>query len=121
MLAALFALLTATFLFDDPGRAPTLTIDNATRYDIRVEVSDPTRSAWTVLTSARQQCAASVESPIDRGETWVFRLHAQGIASEDIPVDRADLEQANWHFAIPPAIAQQWQAEGVPLPPRQSC
>jgi hypothetical protein len=119
--AAVFALLCALFLFDDPGRAPTLTIDNPTAFDIRVEVSDAGRAEWTVLTSARQQCAASVEAPVDRGQTWVFRLRTQGLASEEIAVDRADLERVGWHFAIPVALAQQWEAAGVPHPPRQSC
>ena len=121
VVATVFALLCALFLFDDPGRVPTLTIDNPTAFDVRVEVSDANRAEWTVLTSARQQCGAAVEAPIDHGGTWVFRLQAQGLASEEIAMDRADLERANWHFAIPVAVAQQWEAAGIPHPPRQSC
>ena len=67
VVATVFALLCALLLFDDPGRAPTLTIDNPTAFDVRVEVSDANRAEWTVLTSARQQCGAAVEAPIDRG------------------------------------------------------
>jgi hypothetical protein len=120
-MAAVFALLCGLLLFNDPGRAPTLTIDNPTPYDIRVEVSDTNRAEWTVLGLARQQCAASIESPIDRGGRWVFRLRTQGLVSQEIAVERADLERANWHFEVPTAMAQQWEANGIPHPPRQSC
>ncbi len=84
VVATVFALLCALLLFDDPGRAPTLTIDNPTAFDVRVEVSDANRAEWTVLTSARQQCGATVEAPIDHGGTWVFRLQTQGLAAEEI-------------------------------------
>jgi len=121
VVATVLAIVCGALLFDDPGRAPTVTIENPTAYDIRVDVSDAARADWMVLTSARQQCSASVESPIDRGETWVFRLRAQGHAVEEIAVSRSDIEHANWHFTIPAAIAQQWETNGVPHPPRQAC
>jgi hypothetical protein len=121
VVATVLAVVCGARLFDDPGRVSSITIDNPTAYDVRVDVSDAARADWTVLTSARQQCSASVESPIDRGDTWVFRLRAQGLAVDEITVSRADLENANWHFTIPVAVAQQWEANGVPHPPRQAC
>jgi len=121
IVATVFALVCGGLLFNDPGRVPALTIDNPTPYDIRVDVRSGDSNSWTVLTSARQHCAASVESSIDRGDRWVFRLRAQGRAAAEIEVSRSDLERANWHFAIPAALAQDWEAGGLPHPPRQSC
>ena len=51
---------------------------------------------------------------IDRGDTWVFRLRAQGLADEEIAVSRSDLERSNWHFVIPAALAQQWKTAAYP-------
>jgi hypothetical protein len=121
VVAAVFALLCGGLLLHDPARLPALTIDNPSPYDVKVDVSGDNGSTWTVLTTARQNCAAMVESPIDRGDTWLFRLRAQGLVSREITVDRSDLERANWHFAVPRDIAQQWEASGVPHPPVQSC
>jgi hypothetical protein len=121
VVATVFALLLGALLLKDPVRVPALTIENPTAYDIRVDVSDANRDGWTVLASARQQCVATVESPVDRGEMWVFRLRAQGLAADEIAVSRSDLERSNWHFVIPAAVAQQWEHGGIPLPPRQSC
>jgi hypothetical protein len=121
IVAAVFALLCGGLLFRDPGRVPALTIDNPTPYDVRVDVRGADADGWTVLTSARQHCAASVESSIDRGDQWVFRLRAQGRAAAEVTVSRSDLERANWHFAVPSTVAQEWEAGGVPHPPRMSC
>jgi hypothetical protein len=121
VVATLFALLCGSLLFHDPARLPALTIDNPSRYDVKVDVSGDNGSTWTVLTTARQSCAATVESPVDRGDRWLFRVRAQGLVSSEIAVDRSDLERGNWHFAVPADIAQQWETSGVPHPPRQSC
>jgi hypothetical protein len=121
IVATVFALLCGSLLVDDPGRIAALTIDNPTPYDIRVDVRGDEADGWTVLTSARQHCAAFVESSIDHGERWVFRLRAQDRATAEIAVSRSDLERANWHFAVPATVAQQWEAGGIPHPPRQSC
>jgi hypothetical protein len=121
VVAALVALIAGAFAFDDPAHVPQLTIDNPTAYDIRVEVSDDARAGWTALTNARQHCSAIVDEAIDRGAMWTFRLHAQGLAVDEITVDRSVLERDGWHFTIPPSIAQDWDAAGVPHPPRQSC
>jgi len=121
IVAAVFALVCGGLLFRDPGRVPALTIDNPTAYDVRVDVRGEGTDAWTVLTSARQHCAASVESSIDHGDQWVFRLRAQGRASAEIAVSRSELERSNWHVAVPATVAQEWEEAGVPHPPRQSC
>jgi len=121
VIAAVFALAAGALLFDDPSRVPTVTIENPTAYDVRVDVSDGDQAGWTVLGSARQHCSASVESAVDRGDTWVFRLRAQGMVEDEIAVSRSDLEQANWHFVVPETLAEQWETNGVPHPPRQSC
>jgi len=120
-MAAVFALVAGALLFRDPARVPTVTIENPTAYDIRVDVSDADQAGWTVLGSARQHCSATVESAVDRGDTWVFRLRAQGMAQDEIAVSRSDLERANWHFVIPEALAPQWESNGIPHPPPQSC
>jgi hypothetical protein len=119
--ATLFALLCGNFLFNDPARVPAVTIDNPTPYDVKVDVSGDNGSSWTVLTTARQNCAANVESTVDRGSRWLFRVRAQGLVASEIVADRSDLERANWHFAIPADLGKRWESSGVPHPPRQSC
>jgi hypothetical protein len=119
--ASLVALLCGTLLIDDPARLPALTIDNPTPYDVKVDVSGDNGSSWTVLTTARQNCAATVESPVDRGDRWLFRMRAQGLVASEIAVGRSDIERLNWRTAVPADLAQQWEASGVPHPPRQSC
>ena len=121
LLATVFALMCSSLLFDDPGRVPTLTVDNPTPYDVRVDVRGDDTDGWTVLTSVRQHCATSVESSIDRGARWVFRLRAQGRALAEFTISRSELEQARWHFTVPATVGDDWEAGGIPHPPRQSC
>jgi hypothetical protein len=108
-------------MIHDPSRVNTITIDNPTSFDVRVQASDGSGSGWTVLGSARQQCASTIELPIDQGATWVFRMSAQGGQPQEVAVDRSALERTGWHFEIPPTVGDSWKTAGVPQPPRQSC
>ncbi len=121
VVAALVALGASALLIHDPSRVKTITIDNPTSYDVRVEASNGSGTEWTALGTAGQQCAATIELPTDQGGTWTFRMTAQGAPTEEVAVNRADLERAGWHFAIPQAVADAWKSAGFPQPPRQSC
>ena len=121
VIATLFALVCGAFIVRDADRAPDLTIDNPTSYDVRVEVSDGARSEWTALGTARQFCNLAIDAPVDQGDTWSFRFHAQGVASHDIVIDRHALEQSGWRVTIGADLAQQWEQQSVPHPPQQNC
>jgi hypothetical protein len=121
VVAALLALGASALIIHDPARVNTVTIDNPTSYDVRVEASDGNGSGWTALGTARQQCASTIELPIDQGGTWVFRMSAQGAPTEEVAVDRSALEGTGWRFEITPTVGDAWKAAGVPQPPRLSC
>jgi hypothetical protein len=121
VVAALVALLASALIIHDPSRVKTITIDNPTSYDVRVEASGGGGSGWTVLGTARQQCGSTIELPIDQGGKWVFRMSAQGAQTVEVSTDRSALDRTGWHFEIPPSVGDAWKAAGVPQPPRESC
>lgn len=114
--AAVFALIGTVLAMQDPPRAPDVTIDNGTPYDLTIKVSDEAGQDWMAfaLVSARSQ--AIVRAPIDQGAVWTFSYGAGG----EYRIDRSALREADWRIRVPASVPQRLAAAGIAPSPQRS-
>lgn len=113
--AALFALIVTAFAVQSPPRAPDITIDNPTPYDLTIKVSDGAGDGWMGFALVNAQSETVVRAPIDQGSEWLLDFGA-GV---EYPVDRSDLQDAGWRWRVPDTVAERLASAGVaPAPQR---
>jgi hypothetical protein len=100
----------------EPPRISSVSITNATDFDIAVEVRGPS-GGWMPLATAGRSETTSVADVIDQGDTWTFRFSAQGVHPGSLQVERRRLAASGWVIEIPPEVEQDLLRAGAPLPP----
>ena len=114
--AAILAWGFGLVVLDTPAVVPSVSIKNASDYNIGVKVSGPD-GGWIGLGTAPKQSTTSVHEVIDQGDEWVFHFASQGRQAGELRVERADLEAAQWRIEIPNSAVQILRDSGAPLPP----
>lgn len=112
--AALWAVASAV---RGPATVDHITIDNASEYDIHIDVRPPGASARLPVGVADQHCATSFEDVIDQGSVWVIDFRAQDHDGGRLTIDRAQLQRDHWTIHIPDAVVEAFR-DGVVPPPR---
>jgi hypothetical protein len=116
MVAAAVALTVTAVAVDSPSRAPDITVDNETAYDLTIKVSDRAGDDWMGFALVNARSEVVVRAPIDHGSSWIFSFGAGG----EYSIDRADLEQAGWRMRVPEAVGERLAAAGVTPSPQRN-
>jgi hypothetical protein len=115
--AGVFALSFASTFMREPDRVEGVSVTNPTDYDIAVQVRGGHDDGWMPLSTAMRHDTTTVFDVIDQGDTWTFKLRAQGRDGGEYRIDRDDLEAAGWTIELPDEVATTLRDAGAPLPP----
>ena len=115
-IAAMFALIATALVTHDPPRAPDITIDNETPYDLTIKVSDEAGNGWMAFALVSAQSQTIVRSPIDQGAVWNFSYGAGG----QYPINRSALREAGWRIRVPAGVPQRLAAAGIAPSPQSN-
>ena len=115
-IAAILALIITGWAMHEPSRAPDVTIDNETPFDLTIKVGNAQgdNQMGFALVDAHSQTV--VRAPVDQGQVWVLSFGPGG----EYPIDRNALREAGWHIHVPPSVAEQMAAAGVAPSPQRS-
>ncbi len=91
---------------------PALTIDNATPFDVNVDVTAGAGEGWFHLGTIEREAENVLEEVTDPGPTWVFRFTYGGIEGGELAMARSDLREAGWYLAVPIEVGQALTAAG---------
>jgi len=114
--AAVIAAAVAFAFLRPPATIDAIAVTNATDYDIAVEVRG-TAGGWMPMSTVHRRGTTSVADVIDQGDTWTFRLRAQGQAAGELHLRRDELEAAGWAIEIPKSAEQTLSEAGTQPPP----
>ena len=114
--AAAFALIVTVVAMHDPRRAPDVTIENDTAYDLTIKVSDAEGKDWMAFALVNAKSQALVRAPIDQGSTWIFSYGAGG----EYTLDRSALQESGWRIRVPPSVPDRLAAAGIEPSPQRS-
>ena len=115
-IAAVLALSATALAMHDPPRAPDVTIDNETPYDLTIKVSDEAGENWMAFALVNAGSQSIVRSPIDQGAVWTFSYGAGG----EYSIDRSALREAGWRIRVPAGVPQRLAAAGIAPSPQSS-
>jgi hypothetical protein len=104
-------------LLEGPSFVDRLSVENPTRYDIGIDVTDADRDGWMAIGTARRATSSTFEEIIDQGDVWIFRFRAQGEDGGELRVTRQELEGDGWKLTIPESVGDDLQAKGAAFPP----
>ena len=116
LVAAGVAVTVGSALLRSPATVDEVSITNPTDYHIAVEVRG-SRGGWMHLSTVPRHGTITVSEVIDQGETWIFRLTAQGRRASEFRTDRRELEAAGWAANIPIVAGTELRDAGATLPP----
>ena len=119
--AALMLWLMVAVVFRDPGFVDRVRVENASGYDIHVDIRERDAQSRLPLGVAGQHCASEFEDVIDPGSTWVVRFTTQGRDAGELTVSRAELERDGWTVRVPDDVVDRLASAGAPPAPRHSC
>lgn len=88
---------------------------NPTAYPARVELRGKDSSGWLRLGAAEPASQRRVGQVFDVGERWTFRFTHPG-HSEQLTLQRGELEDADWHVQVPESFEQRLRELGVEEP-----
>ena len=114
--AALFAVVVTAFVVQSPSRAPDVTIDNPTPYDLTVKVSDRSSDDWMGFALVDAQSQTVVGAPIDQGSEWILDFGD----GREYPIKRSVLRDAGWRLRVPDEVADRLAAAGVAPSPQRN-
>lgn len=114
---AVALLFAASELLKQPTFIDEITVENPTRYDITIHVTDAGRDGWMAVGTGERQSTSTFEEIIDQGEVWIFRFAAQGEDGGELRRSKAELERANWQVKIPMSVSDTLQSNGASFPP----
>lgn len=115
--AGVAAMLLLGRLMEQPTFIDEISIDNPTRYDIRIQVTGGDRDGWMTIGTARRDSTSTFEQIVDHGDVWIFRFTAQLEDGGELRLKRTALESAGWRFEIPESVGDELQTHGAPFPP----
>jgi hypothetical protein len=114
--AAAIAAGVALAFLRPPATVDAISVTNATDYDIAIDVRGA-EGGWMPLSTAHRNSTTSAVEVIDQGDTWTFRLRAQGRPAGELHLQRDDLEAAGWAVEIPASTEQTLAEAGAQPPP----
>ena len=114
--AAVFALIVTALAVHDPPRAPDVTIDNGTAYDLTIKVSDEAGRDWMAFALVSAGSQTIVRSPIDQGAVWTFSYGAGG----EQRIERSALRDAGWRIRVPDSVPERLAAAGIAPSPQDN-
>ena len=114
---ALGLLVLVSQVLQSPGAIDRISVENPTRYDISVLVTERDRDGWIDIGIVPRESTGQFDEIVDQGEVWIFRFSAQGHVGGELRLNRAELEQARWKVVIPAAVEAVLRDEGAPFPP----
>jgi hypothetical protein len=103
--------------FSGPSFVQQLTVVNDTDYSVTIDVSNAGHDEWMALGTAARHQTTVLQEVINQGNTWTFRVAAQGKDGGQFQFRRADLAHAGWSLHIPAAVGTRLQAAGATLSP----
>jgi hypothetical protein len=113
--AALFAVIVTAIAVQSPPRAPDVTIDNPTPFDLTIKVSDGSGVDWMGFALVEAHTQTVVRAPIDQGADWSLDFGD----GREYPIARSVLRDAGWRLRVPDEVAVRLAAAGVaPAPQR---
>ena len=98
---------------DHPGFVDRLTVANTSAYPVNVEVKATGKHAWLGLGTVDSRSTLEFHQVVDQGDGWVIRLNANGGATVDVPLTRAQLAAADWRFQVTKALGTQLRDAGA--------
>lgn len=104
-------------LLETPSFVDRISVENPTRYDIGIEVTDADRDGWMAIGTARRATDSTFQEIIDQGDVWIFRFRAQGEDGGELRVTRQELERDEWKLTIAESVEDDLQAKGAAFPP----
>jgi hypothetical protein len=102
-----------TRLLQGPHLIGRVTVVNPSKYAVEVEIADAKRDGWTLLGTTPPKSSSSVDDVVDQGDTWVFRVHAQGVSGGDFVTSRDQLARSRWRVTIPSAVIDRLAAQNI--------
>lgn len=115
--AVIVAIVFGAPLLEQPTFIDRITVDNPTRFDITIYVTEDDRDGWMAVGTARREERSTFEEIYDQGPVWIFRFSAQGEIGGQLRLTRHQLEHDRWRLVIPERISEELQAKGAPFPP----
>ena len=97
-----------------PRFVERIPFENATVYDLRIDVTGADRDGWIPVTTAQSKATTVAELIIDVGEAWTFRFASQGEQGGELRLTRRELERSGWRVSIPARIGDELAAKGAP-------
>jgi hypothetical protein len=95
-----------------PAKVPELTIVNPSRWAVHVKVASAEAPGWLLVGSVPRESSSTFRETTDQGERWIVAFAYDGVSVE-VPVDRADLEAADWTLTVPDELADELVDAGV--------
>jgi hypothetical protein len=120
VIAIAAVLVVGVVLLAGPARIDHLTVANPTDYDVSIQLASGTNDAWLPFAVVGQRSTQQFRDVLDQGDTWVFRIRAQGQDAGDVTVTRAELAAAGWQMTVPASVTAQLQGLGIPASPCMS-
>ncbi|HVM18820.1 MAG TPA: hypothetical protein VM307_02550 [Egibacteraceae bacterium] len=98
-----------------PTHVEAVTVANPTAYRARVELRGEDSPGWFGLGAVEPASQRRVGQVLDVGERWTFRFtHPEH--SEQLTLQRGELESADWHVHVPESFEQRLRELGVEEP-----
>lgn len=104
-------------LLETPSFVDRISVENPTRYDIGIDVTDADRDGWMAIGTARRATSSTFQEIIDQGDVWIFRFRAQAEDGGELRVTRQELERDGWKLTIPESVGDDLQSKGAAFPP----
>ncbi len=117
VVAVLLVTVAASAVLRGPRFVSQVSLVNPSAYALDVQVAGADRDGWMLLGTATPNTVSVVAQVVDQGDTWVFRVGAQGVGGGDFAISRADLVRSGWRVTIPAAVIARLQAQSIPVSP----
>jgi hypothetical protein len=110
--ATILAIVVIALVPRGPSFVDHVTIENSSRYPIRIEVASGGGGGWTPLGTVGSG-TTDVGEVVDQGDVWRIRFSVGQHPLGQIETSRDALASANWHIVIPEAVTTRAEAAGV--------
>jgi hypothetical protein len=116
-IVALLAIVAVAQAAAPPPTVDRIAFVNPTAYDLSIDVTSARRDGWMPVVLASRHRATVIREVVDHGDTWIFRVEAQGEDGGELVVSRRELERNHWVVSVPDEIASRLEAGGATPPP----
>jgi hypothetical protein len=105
-LVAAAAIVTATRLLALPSVVDRITVENPTRSNLTISVTDEDRDGWMTIGIAPPEATSTFDQIIDHGHTWIFRFSADGVGDVELQLTRQQLDDGQWRLSVPATLRE---------------